>query len=299
MNYIVEKCLKNQSIKWGCPMKFRYILPIVAASVGLASCATTPVPVASNFPASVQKVARTAQHWDVVANSVVEQTLLAINSDPMLQKRSIYLQRPSSLNAFNLSFHDFLINHMVGNGASVNVCKPAQSTGAGFEMDGKPVDVTFDARVIQHNGIANYRAGKWVALGTGVAALLNTNPDWGHSEIWAAGIGLGVLTELARNAWPNSTNTELIVTTTISDNNRYIFRRSDIYYIADADAGLYLKRVKLSSNCPEDQVLANDSSANDSSANEFSNLSNKEKERVRMFLKDNARHKDNYWSYAK
>jgi hypothetical protein len=289
MNYIVEKCLKNQSIKWGCHMKFRYILPIVAASVALASCATTPVPVASNFPASVQKVARTAQHWDVVANSVVEQTLLAINSNPMLQKRSIYLQRPSGVNAFNVSFHDFLINHMVGRGASVNVCKPAQSGGAGFEMDGKPVDVTYEARVIQHNGIAHYRPGEWVALGTGVAALYNASSNWSHSEIWGAGIGLGVLAELARNSWPGSTNTELVVTTTIAENNRYIFRRSDIYYIADADAGLYLKRVKFNSNCPEDQVLANESSSNAS----------KEEERVRMFLKDNARHKDNYWSYAK
>jgi hypothetical protein len=269
-------------------MKFRYILPIVVTSVGISGCATTPVPVAKNFPASTQQVARTAQHWNVVANSVVEQTLLAINSNPMLQKRSIYLQRPNGANAFNVSFHDFLINHMVGSGASVNVCKPTQSTGAGFEMDGKPVDVTYEARVIQHQGIANYRPGEWIALGTGVAALYNASSNWSHSEIWGAGIGLGVLAELARNSWAGSTNTELVVTTTIAENNRYIFRRSDIYYIADADAGLYFNRVKLNSSCPEDQVLANESSQ-----------INKEEERVRMYMKDNARHKDNYWNYTK
>jgi hypothetical protein len=270
-------------------MKLRYILPILAVSVGVAGCATTPVPVASNFPASSQQIARTAQHWNIVANSVVEQTLLAINSNPLLQKRSIYLQRPNGANAFNISFHDFLINHMVGSGASVNVCKPTQSTGTGFEMDGKPVDVTYEARVIQHNGIGGYRPGEWLAIGTGVAALYNASSSWSHSEIWGTGIGLGVLAELEKSAWPSSTNTELVVTTTIAENNRYIFRRSDIYYIADADAGLYFKRVKLNSNCPEDQILANESSSQTS----------KEDARVRMFMKDNARHenknKDYYW----
>jgi hypothetical protein len=268
-------------------MKFRYILPILAVSV--AGCATTPVPVASNFPASSQQVARTAQHWNIVANSVVEQTLLAINSNPLLQKRSIYLQRPNGANAFNVSFHDFLINHMVGSGASVNVCKPTQSTGTGFEMDGKPVDVTYEARVIQHNGIGGYRPGEWLALGTGVAALYNASSNWSHSEIWGAGIGLGVLAEVARNSWPSSTNTELVVTTTIAENNRYIFRRSDIYYIADADAGLYFNTVKLNSKCPEDQVLANESVSQTSA----------EEARVRLFLNDNARlkkgNRDYYW----
>lgn len=269
-------------------MRLRYILPIIATSVGIGGCASTPVPVAKNFAASTQQVARTAQHWNIVANSVVEQTLLAINSNPLLQKRSIYLQRPNGANAFNVSFHDFMINHMVGSGASVNVCKPAESTGTGFEMDGKPVDVTYETRVIQHKGIGGYRPGEWLALGTGVAALYNASSNWSHSEIWGLGVGLGVLAELENSTWPGSTNTELVVTTTIAENNRYIFRRSDIYYIADADAGLYLNRVKLSSNCPEDQVLARESSQ-----------TSKEEERIRMFLKDNSRHKDNYWNYTK
>lgn len=270
-------------------MKFRYILPILVTSVGIAGCATTPVPVAKNFPASIQEVARTAQHWNVVANSVVKETLKAINDNPQLQNRSIYLQRPpNGVNAFNVSFHDFLINHMVGNRAIVNVCKPAQSTGTGFEMEGKPVDVTYEARVIQHRGIGGYRPGEWIAIGTGVAALYNASSNWSHSEIWGLGVGLGVLKELEESSWPRSTNTELVVTTTIAENNRYIFRRSDIYYIADADAGTYLNRVKLNSSCPEDQALVNESSQ-----------INKEEERVRMYMKDNARHKDNYWNYTK
>lgn len=273
-------------------MKFHYILPVLAVSVGVAGC-KTPVPVATNFDASSQQVARTAQHWNIVANSIVKETLQAINDKPALQKRPIYLQRPNGANAFNVSFHDFLINHMVGSGADVNVCKPTQSTGTGFEMDGKPLDVSYEARVIQHKGIGGYRPGEWVALGTGVAALINASSDWSHSEIWGAGIGLGVLAELNRNAWPRSTNTELVVTTTIAENNRYIFRRSDIYYIADADAGLYFNTVKLNSKCPEDQVLVNESTSKTSVTTSL------EDARLRLFLKDQSRlnkgNKDYYW----
>lgn len=270
-------------------MKLRHILATMIFSSGLVGCASSPVPVANNFPMSSQKVARTAQHWNVVANSVVEQTLLAINSNPLLQKRSIYLQRPNGTNAFNVSFHDFLIDHMVQNGASVNVCKPSKSTGTGFEMDGKPVDVTYEAKVIQHNGIDGYRPGGWIALGTGVAALYNASSNWSHSEIWGAGVGLGILAEMAHSSWPDSTNTELVVTTTIAENNQYIFRRSDIYYISDADASLYLKNVKLNSTCAEDQKLANNAESEVS----------KDDARMRLFINEQARHKnvnkDYYW----
>ena len=274
-------------------MKFRYILPILAVSVGVAGCTTTPVPVATNFDKSYQKLARTAQHWNVVADSVVKETLEEINRNPSLQKRSIYLQRPNGVNDFNVSFHDFLINHMVKGGADVYVCKPTQSSGTGFEMDGKPLDVSYEVQVIQHNGISGYRHGEWVALGIGVAALINASSHWSHSEIWGAGIGLGVLAELDKNAWPYSTNTELVVTTTIKEDNRYKFRRSDIYYIADADAGLYLKTVKLNSKCQEDKVLANES------ASQPSVQTSVEDARVRLFLTDNARlkkgNRDYYW----
>ena len=57
-------------------MKKNYAV-LASTVVALVGCAS-PAPVAQNFPLSYQQVARTAHHWDVVAEDVVSQTMQAI-----------------------------------------------------------------------------------------------------------------------------------------------------------------------------------------------------------------------------
>ncbi|HEY0561926.1 MAG TPA: hypothetical protein VGD04_01245 [Methylophilus sp.] len=84
--------------------------------------------------------------------------------------------------------------------------------------------------------------------------------------MWTAGIGIGALADVIENTYPRSTNTELIVTTTISDNNLFLFRRSDVYYVPDADASQFLKRVAQRSTCTDDVGLVSDSNSYNSDA---------------------------------
>lgn len=221
-------------------------LIISSILLGLTGCTTAPVPIAKNFPVTTQKVARSAQHWDVVANNIVEQTVKAINDNPTLQNRALYVPRLHGSVAFDVSFRNFLITHLVNNQLPVSVCK----------ADNRDVEVSYEAQVIRHKGISNYRPGQWLALGTGVAAFVNGNINR-HTDVWTAGIGIGALADVIENTYPSSTNTELIVTTTISDNNLFMFRRSDVYYVPDADASLFLKRVAQRSTCSDDVGLSN------------------------------------------
>lgn len=226
--------------------------PLALAVLGCAS----PVPVAHNFPASEQLVARTAHHWDVVAQDVVAQTTAAIAANPVLQKRGIFVPRPDRSTAFNVVFRDFLVNNMVNQGLSVSVCEPTQSSGTGFSMEGADVEVQYDARVIGHGTyLPRYIPGSITALAAGVSVIYNMAENMSSANAVAAGAGAGlaVLADVAASNLARPTQTELIVTTTITENNRYIMRKSAIYYVPDADADLFSQRVSHRSRCPQDK----------------------------------------------
>lgn len=231
-------------------MKKRYItlVPLVLAVFGCAS----PVPVAHNFPATTQKVARTAQHWDVVAKDVVAQTTIAINANPVLQKRGIFVPEPYKNTAFNVAFRDFLISNMVNQGFPVSVCKSTQTSATGFAMDGPDVEIQYDTRIIGHGArMPSYIPGSITALAGGVTVIYNMFENMSPESAFAAGAALTVLADVAASNFSTPTGTELIVTTTITENNRYIMRKSDIYYVPDADANLFIQNVAQRTTCPQ------------------------------------------------
>jgi hypothetical protein len=229
--------------------KYALLFPLAFTIFGCAS----PVPVAENFPLSYQKVARTAHHWDVVAEDVVAQTAAAIEANPVLQKRGVFVPGPERSTAFNVAFRDFLINHMVSQGLSVSVCKSTESSGTGFAMEGADIEVQYEARIIGHGGrMPQYRPGLLTSLAAGVAVIHNISENLSNANQVAAGIGLAALADVGAGHLATATRTELIVTTTITENNRYVMRKSDIYYVPDADANLFIKRVSQRSPCPQD-----------------------------------------------
>jgi hypothetical protein len=173
---------------------------------------------------------------------------------------------------------------MVEGGISVNVCKSDSSKGTGFEMDGRAVEVSYEARVINHNGTtaSMYRPGIITALGAGVAVLYGINYPMNDGERTASVLGAAGALDYVAGAFPSSTNTEIVVTTTIAENNKFIFRSSDIYYIPDADASLFFKRVKQKSSCQEDKALVTE-------ADKFLAEADKEEYRKIDFLRNQWR----------
>lgn len=228
------------------------LIPIVA---GLFGCAS-PAPVAQNFPISYQKVARTAHHWDVVADDVVAQTLQVITEKQQLQGRGIYVPAANNT-AFNGAFRDFLITHFVDRGANVSVCRMVDSK-TGFALDAPDIEVQYDTRVISHSGhMPNYEPGILTILASGVAVLRNAiESPWSRGSANAGLIGAAVLGDVALGHAASTTRTEIVVTTTIAERNRFVMRRSDIYYVPDADAKLFFQRVAQRSACPEDKSVA-------------------------------------------
>lgn len=220
------------------------LVPIV-----LSGCAA-PVPVAENFPITYQKVARTAHHWDVVAEDVVTQTSGALLSHPALRSRPVLISPAQQNTAFNVAFHNFLTTQMVSKGLPVNVCKDT-TRQVGFAQEASAVEVQYDVQLVRRRASNPlYRPGDLTALAAGVVVARSIAVShFDGAEGSVLGLGLAALTDgwLGTRAQP--TKTEIIVTTTIAENNRFIMRRNDIYYVPDQDAHLYITHSGYPSPC--------------------------------------------------
>lgn len=225
-------------------------LAIVAACVAVAGCAA-PVPVAEHFPLSQQRVARTAQHWDVVAADVVAQTATALHSHPALKGRPVVVGNGFRQTPFNVAFRNFLTNHLVNSGAAVNVCRVGSVVQGGFIADPAEVQVTYEVQHIQHATAPYYRPGLLTALTAGVVvgrAIAVSHFDGTEASLLA--LGLAGLADVGLGHSARPTRTELIITTTIADQNRFIMRRSDIYYVPEGDTALFVSGYAHPTLCP-------------------------------------------------
>ena len=105
------------------------------------------------------------------------------------------------------------------------------------------VQVTYEAQVVRHlAGQGNYQPGSVAALAGGIVVAREIAVGGASSTAKAVGVAALVAGAdlLAANARLHSaTNTEVIVTTSLVDNNRYLMRKTDVYYIEDAEGIMF------------------------------------------------------------
>lgn len=257
-------------------------------SVCVAGC-SSPIPVAENFPVSSQRVARTAHHWNVIAEDVVAQAATTLAASEYLQGRSILVVPTKRTTTFDAVFNDFLINQMVDRGMRVNVCEP---TGTGMITEPE-LRVQYHARVISHAEAPQYRPGLLTALAAGVFVGRSIAlSDLSRDAEGLLGIAATGALDLAAGHLSRATKTEVVVTTTIEENNRFILRRSDIYYVPDGDMSLFLRKVSQNTMCQA-------SSLSQTAASSAEDVKEAERTaRYELFVK-NMRHRNPGWEPAK
>ncbi len=238
---------------------FALLIP-AALTVGCAS----PVPVAENFGLSYQKVARTAHHWDVIADDVVEQTIESLEDNESLKGRALYVSPPEQRTAFNRAFREFMITRLVNQGASVNECRTEPPKDKGFVPAGPDLQVTYDSQVIAHAArMPDYEPGKYTSLAAGILvarrlAEVSLNSFEAGAALMLAAAGADVAA--GNRAAP--TSGEIVVTTTVSDGNRIVARRSDVYYVPLFDAELFYKwGGGKKYRCPDDEAIVAEGSS--------------------------------------
>jgi hypothetical protein len=207
------------------------LLPLVFL-FALAGCASQ-LPIAKNYPISTQQKARAAHHWDVLADDVAAQTQSAAHGkESPLKGQPLYVRQPQENTPFNKAFRNFLITRLVNRGATV-VDHPKDA-----------IEIGYETQLVRHASsrythipgtLTALTAGLWVIhdmIGNGVAAAPGTlglaaAADWGMGH-YAGG----------------ATHTELIVTTSIITDNQFRLRKSDVYYIEEEDADLFVEALE-------------------------------------------------------
>jgi hypothetical protein len=220
-------------------------LLVMTAFTGCAS-RYADVPMPTRFDNSGQQKLQAAEHWRVIASHAAAQ--LAVDLKDKYGDRAVHVPMPEGEQVFVGGFRELLITELVAQGIPVST-KPAKAM---------LVDVRYSIFKFRPDRLENTRyygdatmlaAGIWavggvldasIAAAPGVDAgakmLLTVAGLEGFS--WLKNEGMG----RDRRAAGPVPRSEILLTTTVQDADRIVSRKSNIYYVADEDPGLYVDR---------------------------------------------------------
>ena len=192
----------------------------------LAGCASSPIPVSANFPLTVEPKVRSAGHWGLLSNDVAKQTLESLSK--LGVSGNLYVALPANPTAFDRAFNNFLITDLVKAGRVVQ------------QSPDQALEVSYETQVVRHNSPRpNFLPGRFTMITAGLYAAygLGLNPNVGDKM--AGGLAAAVGADyIASESSGGPTATELILTTTIATGGRYLVRKTDVYYVEEADTTL-------------------------------------------------------------
>jgi len=210
-------------------MKISYA-PLAILCLGLGAC-MSQVPVATTYPVNFQKKMQAAHHWDILTADVAKRLHdnLIGSGEPQGRPIALNVQQPRYNSQFSMAFHNLLITHLLEQGF---VMSENPSTG---------LPVSYDVQVVTHKdrGFIRPTPGLFTAL-TGTVLVIRDVAD-SHSAIAATMLGAVVL-DVASGFVTDTPNSEIIVTTSVMNGDRYVSRLRDIYYVSDNNVDQYIAK---------------------------------------------------------
>jgi len=200
-------------------------MAIGAGAVLLVGCASSPIPVSANFPLTVEPKVRSAGHWGLLSNDVVKQTLESLGK--LGVSGNLYVALPANATAFDKAFQNFLITDLVKSGRVVQ------------QFPDQALEISYQTQVVRHNSFRpHFVPGRFTMITAGLYAAygLGYNPV---GDKMAGGLAAAIGADyIASESSGGPTATELILTTTIASGGRYLVRKTDVYYVEEADTTL-------------------------------------------------------------
>lgn len=207
------------------------LMALASACALLVGCGSAPIPVANNFEYTSQSKVRSAGHWDLLANDVVAQTLQTLQQTGVERTTPMYVNLPANASAFDQGFREFLITKMVQSGVTVqDQAKDAQ------------LQLTYDSQVVIHKSARpHFIPGQFTMLAGGLMAAYGMRHSHTDSFV-AAALGITGAADFANSINSGGpTHTEVILTTSVQRSGQYLARKTDVYYLEDVDAPLFLR----------------------------------------------------------
>lgn len=204
----------------------RHFLTPVLSLLFLTSCASQ-IPIPVNHPLSTQLKARSLHHWELLAADIARETKEALRRSGIDQEKPLYVAPPAGDSTFGTVFRKLLLTRL-------NAEKLAIS-----ETPEEAITLRYETDLVSH-GSSRYTHIPGTATALTAGAWVIRDIAAGTSGAVPASLALGGAVDLAAGHYAGQpTATELLVTTSIHDGSTAIFRRSDIYYVEDADVSLF------------------------------------------------------------
>lgn len=221
------------------------MLILVGLVLLTAGCASQ-VPLAVNHPISSQRKAKAVHHWDVLADDVTTQTIIALRRAGIAEGTPLFVELPTDSSAFAKAFRTLLITRMVGRGLPV----------ANEKLPGS-IGLEYETQLVRHNSSRYaHTPGTFTTLTAGIWVIRDM--IIGNTAVMPAGLAVGALADYGAGHFSGgATPTELLITSSIAMDKKYVMRKSDIYYIEDADVSLFVDKCKPEDECAR-QLFADD-----------------------------------------
>lgn len=206
-----------------------------ATALLATACATpfAPAPLATNFQSSKQPKLQAAAHWNTIAGDVAAKLSARVPANTPL-----FINHHADASPFERAFTGQLFTALIEAGYPV-MRSPEGALRVGVHTQAVP----FAANRPQYR-----HAGKATALGAGIWALYDIVEYASNGAGKAALLAVGAAdayawfeSEFAAGGTPAM---EIIVTTSVTDANRYVARNTSVYYVDDADHRLYAAPVQ-------------------------------------------------------
>ncbi|MEN8219005.1 MAG: hypothetical protein ABFS56_22070 [Pseudomonadota bacterium] len=209
---------------------------LIATVTLVTACSHRPIPVATSYSMTAQQKMQAAHHWNVLASDVAKRLKntvditfpSAIDKPPLV----INFTQAQEKIPFGKAFSNMLTTKLVQQGM---VVLRAEDAGDNLMID-------YDMQVIHHKDrrLTYLPPGLLTALTGGVFFVKQAIENWEHPGLAAIPFAIAGDVKSALNyRFPGETNTEVIITTSITRNQQYIFGDSRIYYINDGDYDHY------------------------------------------------------------
>lgn len=217
------------------------LLLSLCALTALTACANAPVPMASTFPVSTQMTVRAAGHWQALSKDIATKTLESLRKAG--SDKPIFVVTSKNESTFDTAFKALLTTELVNAGVKVKT----HEAGA--------LKLGYSAQIVNHKSVKeDFRSGKYTRLVSGLwvlgAVAAESTTGFALTTLALAGMKDYVVSEEGAGK-----GFELILTTTIDNEDQFVARKTDVYYVESADSELYIKSSQVKSNQKEMKVV--------------------------------------------
>ncbi|WP_226445710.1 hypothetical protein [Acidovorax radicis] len=160
----------------------------------------------------------------------MNQTLGTLDKVGVAPNTPLHVSLPANSTQFETAFREFLITKLVQNGAVVQ------------QNPGQALEVSYGIQVVRHNSERpRFIPGQFTILAAGLFAAHGLRNEHLDAQL-LGGLGLAAAADYANSINSGGpTNTELILTTTVTRGGQYLTRKTDVYYLENADTSLFTR----------------------------------------------------------